>query len=388
MDTLPPVTPDLGTTPAEKPATSRFTLPPLATMKKIALPVGGVLAAALLIYAGAAYYQQRNRSLDCGSDSCPLTGKSRVNVIGLGATPTDSMDASTLNGLLVAPEKAIQRPLAVMIDNSTEARPQAGLGQADVVYEAPTEGGVTRYMAVYADASKAVRVGPVRSARSYFAAVADELGAAYSHVGGSPDAFTEIRSDKLVDLDQFLIGSDVYQRDLSRHVSLEHTVYSSTDKLWTYATTSLKASATKNLAPWTFQDDLALSKRPAAQSVGVSVSTADYAVSWQYDRATNRYLRSLAGQPQKDANTGLQIGAKTVILQTVASTIGKEGENPSWQVGSRGPVTVIENGAAVKGTWKIAVDGRTRFYDSTQREIPLVRGIIWVQLIPAGTVIS
>ena len=66
-----------------------------------------------------------------------------------------------------------RRPLAVMIENHADSRPQSGLSRADVVYEAVAEGGISRFLAVFycgaaAGSAKPYDVGPVRSARTYF----------------------------------------------------------------------------------------------------------------------------------------------------------------------------------------------------------------------------
>src|SRR3989344_1193710 len=61
-----------------------------------------------------------------------------------------------------------RRPLAVMIENHIEARPQSGIASADVIYEAVAEGGITRFMALFYCNLSDIQVGPVRSARTYF----------------------------------------------------------------------------------------------------------------------------------------------------------------------------------------------------------------------------
>ena len=93
-----------------------------------------------------------------------------------------------LDGLMVKPEIASLRPYAVMIDNLAAARPQFGLSAASLVYEAPAEGGITRYLAIFSADQTSSQIGPVRSARAYFLNWAKELGATYVHVGGSPEA--------------------------------------------------------------------------------------------------------------------------------------------------------------------------------------------------------
>lgn len=138
-------------------------------------------------------------------------------------------------------------PLGVMIENSVDARPQSGISSADVIYEAVAEGGITRFLALYY-CQDAEHVGPVRSARTYFMDFLSEYGPfpLYAHVGGAntpgpANALGQIGNygwARVNDLNQFSIGFPVYVRDydrLGRTVATEHTVYSSTTKLWDYA---------------------------------------------------------------------------------------------------------------------------------------------------------
>ena len=81
-----------------------------------------------------------------------------------------------------------KRNLVVIIDNDINARPQAGLEQADLVYELPIEGGTTRFMAVFSRFEPEL-IGPIRSARDYNIDIAKEYDSIFVHAGGSPQAF-------------------------------------------------------------------------------------------------------------------------------------------------------------------------------------------------------
>lgn len=139
-----------------------------------------------------------------------------------------------------------RRPLGIMVENSTDARPQSGLSSADVIYEAVAEGGITRFLNIfYCDDAK--YIGPVRSARIYFVKLLQGYGEypLYAHVGGAntdgpADALGEI--DDLGwagynDLNQFSVPFPNFWRDYDRlpNRATEHTVYTSSAKLWDYA---------------------------------------------------------------------------------------------------------------------------------------------------------
>ena len=107
-----------------------------------------------------------------------------------------------LDGVMVEVGEENNYPVAVMIDNLKEARPQSGLSKASVVYEAEAEGRITRYLAIYAGGKDVGEIGPIRSARSYFVDWAEEFSAAYIHCGGSPDALVKISKDNVFDFNR------------------------------------------------------------------------------------------------------------------------------------------------------------------------------------------
>src|SRR3712207_1830974 len=127
-----------------------------------------------------------------------------------------------------------QRPYIVMIDNHPDAYPQSGLPQAAIVFEALAEGGVTRFMAVYAEGiTPEVReIGPVRSVRLYFAQWAMSFQPIYLHVGGSPDALALVQRSQwlnTLDLDDLAHNRPYGWRDSRR--SAPHNFYSNTKRL-------------------------------------------------------------------------------------------------------------------------------------------------------------
>ncbi|MGH7233990.1 MAG: DUF3048 domain-containing protein, partial [Candidatus Saccharimonadales bacterium] len=161
--------------------------------KKAWLISGGVTLVVLIIACWLAYLAVNHKplTLNIGSNKPKSSTKS---------TTTSSTVASTLTGLQVAPS-VNQHPItAVMVENTPDARPQSGLSQAGVVFEALAEGGVTRFMALFQD-QLPTYVGPVRSARPYFIDWALGFDAPYAHVGGSPDALSEIKSFSVKDMD-------------------------------------------------------------------------------------------------------------------------------------------------------------------------------------------
>lgn len=299
---------------------------------------------------------------------------------------------STLNGEKVEEGVVNRRPLAIVVENHSEARPQRGLSDASVIYEAIAEGGITRFLAIFGPKS-AVKVGPVRSARTYFNGWALEYNALYGHVGGKLDALQEIPKLGINDLDQFGIGTRAYQREPKEGVATEHTMFTSTDKLWEVAKSYKKYDITTNAtAPLLWKEEEVADKRSKGQTVTIDFSNATYQVVWNYDHPANNYKRVLVGQPHIDGNNNKQLSAKTIVIQEVnrepiVTEINENGFRFSML--GKGPAKIIQDGTVVEGQWKKPDQkSRTKFYDQDGNELKLNRGTMWIEVVPPGTPVS
>lgn len=299
-----------------------------------------------------------------------------------GGQPSPIVD-SPLDGLPIPREAALLRPLAVIVENHPEARPQWGLARASRVYEALTEGPITRYLALYG--TQAVdRVGPVRSIRTQFLNYVLETGAALAHVGGNEDALDLIPALRITNLDEFRF-SGAYWRVPSRGIAYEHTMFTSTAAL-------RDVTGEHGWAEWAavahpiWKNDVALPERPAAQTVTIDFSDPLYRVRWLYRRTTNDYARELAGRPDVDAGTGIVLHAATISVMVVPRTEGRTHiREDTWtydDVGS-GPAWVVEDGMVIPATWhKESRSARLVFVDQHGAEIPMNRGPQWIEIIP------
>lgn len=113
---------------------------------------------------------------------------------------------SPLSGIYAEEEKINRRPVAVMFDNDPKARWQAGLSQAEVVYEFLVEPPYTRYMGIFL-LNEPELIGPVRSARPYFIATLLEYDPLYVRVGGSEQAIADVKKYKVADIDGLYSGA-------------------------------------------------------------------------------------------------------------------------------------------------------------------------------------
>lgn len=294
-----------------------------------------------------------------------------------------------LTGQTVNREVANRRPIAVMLDNlSPDARPQSGLDRASLVFETLAEGGITRFMAVYLE-QDAPMIGPVRSARLYYNSWAAGLGVIFGHDGGNVDALQQLPSLTSVyneDADKI---SGPFWRISSRAVP--HNEYTSTARLRSFAE-SHNGDITGSRYSLPHKDDAPLGQRPSHFGLNVQFSYADYNVSWQYDRASNTYLRSMGGTPHVEASTGKQLSANNVVVMFTPETPASDPYTPGaihLQTEGTGKATVYRDGTAVDGTWsKDSVDSPLKWLDASGKEIPLDKGTTWVEVVPAGNSVT
>ncbi|MBI2007442.1 MAG: DUF3048 domain-containing protein [Candidatus Blackburnbacteria bacterium] len=303
-----------------------------------------------------------------------------------------------------------RRPLGVMIENHQESRPQSGLSKADVVYEAIAEGGITRFMTLFycGVSAEEVQVGPVRSARTYYLDWISEYGTSplYVHVGGAnkpgpADALGQIRKygwDVYNDMNQFSIGFPTFWRDyerLGRPVATEHTMYSTTDKLWEVAKERGLTSEDKNgkkwddsFISWKFTDGKSATSPSAARiSFSFWEGYKDYAVSWVYDPATNFYKRENGDAAHLDFNNQEQLSASNIVVMfTGVKGPIDELKHMLYTTTGGGKALVFQNGDVVETTWsKKSRTERTRFLDKKGAEINFARGPIWIEVLATGT---
>src|SRR3989344_2657946 len=300
-----------------------------------------------------------------------------------------------------------RRPLAVMIENHTEARPQSGLSSADVVYEAVAEGGITRFMALFYCNLADTQVGPVRSARTYFLDPLAEYDASYAHVGGAntpgpADALSQIIKYGVKDLNQFSIGFPVFWRDYQRlghSVATEHTMYSTTQKLWEIgakrgwtATDSAGIKWDANFTPWKFKDQ-AGSGQVTSITVNFWESQPNYQVGWDYDSGCNCYKRKNGGEGHNDLNNKQQLQPKNVVIQFERESNANDGYENNvhllYGTTGTGKALIFQNGQLLEGKWtKASRLARTKYTDAKGKEIEFVKGQIWIQTVPEGSKVT
>jgi Protein of unknown function (DUF3048) N-terminal domain/Protein of unknown function (DUF3048) C-terminal domain len=302
------------------------------------------------------------------------------------AAPKPTTVEAPLTGLQIEPALAARPVTAVMIENSPNARPQSGLQDAGIVFEAIAEGGITRFIALYQD-SRPQYIGPVRSLRPYYIDFSVPFDAAIAHVGGSPEALAQIRAGGK-DLDQFF-NSGAYWRQPTRYAP--HNVYTSFDRL--DALNQSKGYTASAVKSWPRKAEKP-AKVVSAKSIDINISSALYNSHYDYDPATNSYGRSQGGAghistTSPEDGVGQQLRPKVVIAIVMSYGIQADGKHSEYGVNGSGNVYIFQDGEVITGTWaKADRSGQFIFKDAAGVDVKLAAGQTWVTVVSdAGKVI-
>ena len=305
--------------------------------------------------------------------------------------PKPKLYYSPLTGNQVENSAATKQAVtAIMIENSPDSRPQSGLKQSGVVFEAIAEGGITRFLALYQQ-EKPQLIGPVRSLRPYYVSWLSPFNASVAHVGGSYKALQTVRNGKYRDIDQFF-NPQAYWRATDRWAP--HNVYTNFAKL--DALNKSKGYKTSKFTGFVRQTHdkrklIALAKDRAknplakANSVNINISSADYNVRYSYDAVHKFYLRFEGGAAHTDREKG-QITPRVVIAIKVPTKLAwEDGYREQMTTTGIGQAYIFQNGTVRKATWrKPSQLAQLRFLDANNKDIPLVAGQTWITATPTN----
>lgn len=304
--------------------------------------------------------------------------------------------------------KGTDRPIAVMIDNHSDAWPQGGLNDAYIVYEIIVEGGETRLMPIF-KGQDIEKIGPVRSSRHYFLDYALENDAIYVHYGWSPQAEKDITKLNVNNINGITESESDFWRVKDKKAP--HNVATSTSKLLEisknkkYNTTSNTKSVLKYIA-----DDFDLADKYEKYSVENNQNTSNttaldsnvstvigansitiphsksHKVKYQYNSETKRYTRYARGKVQTDWTTKEDITTKNIIVEFIDNVELNDGENKDRQdlknIGTFDGY-YITNGKAIKiKCTKSSRTEKTVYKDLVGNEIEINDGNTWINICP------
>ena len=283
-----------------------------------------------------------------------------------------------------------KRPIAVMIDNDSEAsRPQIGLEDAYLVYEIIVEGGASRIMALFKN-YRLEKVGPVRSARHYFLDYALENGAIYTHAGWSPQAQRDIG---VYDVDNIngLIGNDTnnFWRD-STYDNTWHNLYTSTAKLSEYARSKKDYKMKASEGPVSFLKEDKVTGDTDCTKLSFAYSQM-YRVGFTYNPETAMYERIINGKPHL-SQTGKAFPAKNIIIYDVPNYTLNDGQNKGrqdLQNTGEGEGWYVSMGKAEKITCsKKSRTSKTLYKRADGTELEVNPGVTYIQIVPKGNAVN
>ncbi|MCX6778733.1 MAG: DUF3048 domain-containing protein [Candidatus Magasanikbacteria bacterium] len=295
----------------------------------------------------------------------------------LGETATSTL--SFLNGLPV-PITSATSCAAVMIDNNPEVEQNFGLNSAALVYEAPVEGGITRFMAVYQLTTSTVStIGPVRSARPYFLDWLQELNCLYAHVGGSNEALDKIKSTNIFDLNQFYNGG-YFWRD-TKYVA-PHNTFTDIENLTAAWEKKNKNFPGQEVKSWLFSKQDETSSKKLNQSAVYIDRVGGWQVGWIFNPKNKMWERWLNKSAVFDEKNKI-IQAKNVVIQYVKTEVLDEVGRLAVKTIGSGRADILKDDKIINGRWeKKSATARTKFFGPDTKEIEFNPGVIWIEVEP------
>lgn len=285
------------------------------------------------------------------------------------------------------------RPIAIMVENSPEARPQWGITTPDIVIEGVAEGGITRMMWVYADVEKIPdKVGPVRSARHDYVELAKGMNAIFVHWGGSNGAkvgltlgYQTIRNLGVNNIDGMSNGAYFF-RDTTRATSIEHR--GCTTKTNIMNAISAFGYATKqtndNWMPYSVvpDDNSSVVKTPCSE---VSAHFANgYVHNFRYSSTENKYYNYLNNRVMTDGNNGSSMAVENVIVLYVpVSTLNTKEGHKEWNLEITGEGYYAYGGEVQQICWaKAGKSEPLKITTPDGKELVINQGQTWMGFVP------
>lgn len=363
----------------------------------------------------------------CGGIACIVAALLAAHEAGsstFSALPLASDDTanrySLLTGEVLADGVSQDAPVYCMqTPNGTDgARPQSGLTEAGVVFEAIAEAGITRFAAIYQNPTPAV-IGPIRSLRIYFLQWDTPFDCTIVHAGGADDALAAVASGGYKDLSEDY--SYMYRGTYGSR--LWNNLFTTSNYLKKYSTDhGYDTSNIKGFKRMTPEEsgkarvDAGVSEKldilkPASGNTSEIASNvnnislnlggwSDFNVRYSYDAASNTYNRSyesgaahevyecakedLGEKNPEDVCSLTQVSPAVVIAMVVQEGKAADGYHESITTVGSGKAYIFQNGTAIDGTWsKAAVDEQIKFFDESGAEVSLAPGQTFITAVPA-----
>ncbi len=318
------------------------------------------------------------------NDLSAMIGKGIGADVDIPKFPEAPKNENLLTGVGDLSEEALgKRPVAVMVNNVEPALPQYGIAQADVIFEIPVEGNLTRLMALYADCTTVPDICAIRSCRYYYPALAKGFDAFYIHWGSDQTILDYVNSLKIDRYDGLGNPHNLFGRDSGRRnagYALEHTGYfKGTELVKALQADGRRLDLLEEKKGTAFQfaklgDTITPEGNDCTKAhidFGPTTST------FRYDDTQNVYTKQMNGHAHIDGKTGNALTFKNVlILETDITTRDDAGhKSVDWKGSNSAVGYYISNGKVEKIHWSKANEGSyLRFYKANGEELTINRG--------------
>ncbi|MDR3364817.1 MAG: DUF3048 domain-containing protein [Clostridiales Family XIII bacterium] len=275
------------------------------------------------------------------------------------------------------------RPLAVKIENTPESRPALGITHADVVYETITEGGITRFNAIF-QSDVPEKIGSVRSARNSDVTIVPEYDAIFVFSGTNDQVWAALGKTTITFMEEGSAKKALYRVS---HKAAPHNLYTDTELVFPRAV-EMNYPLDTNYPKFLLfgdNDTAALGDENDAIEIYVPYSGSMFNVTWKYDAASGTYLRFIQDKAQCDEEDGTkQIAADNVVALSVpyvsAPPVPNKGQTYNLDFTGTGSAIVFRDGIRIDGTWRTDGTHPPIFEDAAGNPILLKPGKTWFQI--------
>lgn len=334
----------------------------------------------------------------CGKDKGPEISPEppTIEIPEATPTPTPTPEAITnpLTGEAIEADISANRPYAIMLNNIKVALPQCGISKADILYEVLAEGNITRFEAIFSDLNGVGAIGSMRSSRPYYIELALSYDAIYVHAGGSEQAYSDISSKGVDNIDgvRGAYSGEIFYRDPTRmKYGSEHSLFTTSDKVVEY--TSKLGYESKHDGAFDYGLEFAEtpdmgSSSAAAASVNVSFEGIKD-TSFTYQSDTGLYAAAELGSDLIDGTTGETVKFKNLLVLYADTKILDDYGRRAVDLEGTGTGHFICNGVTVPIKWSHEGTGSCFKYtlaDGTPLQLAV--GKSYIAIVPTGSTIT
>lgn len=284
---------------------------------------------------------------------------------------------SPLSGTYVEKEKLDRRVMGIMFDNHPKARWQAGLKDAEIVYEYGVEAPYTRYLALFLS-NDPPSIGPIRSARPYFVTTILEYDALYVRVGGSAEAEADIVKYNVDDLDARKGGPNIFWRE--KHKKSPNNLYSDMKTLRSLADEK-GLNEKRNINMFIFNREDRDIQGFSASEINIKYNKSN-TTDYLYNEEDKKYYRKKDGKDHIDETDNIPITAKNIIIREVETRPLADGKKLEMDLVGKGEGKYFTNGKGVDINWiKNSREEKTIYTHDNGQELKLNPGVTFIQVV-------